>query len=46
MRKLKVFLYVFLILYGVYLIFPYFIKIDIKEIPESTIIYDEENNEL
>lgn len=46
MRKLKIFLIFFTILYGIYFIFPYFTKVEIKKIPKSTIVYDEQNYEL
>lgn len=42
----KKFLFIFLSIYGIYFILPYFIEVHIKEIPISTLIYDENNIEL
>ncbi|MDD5770459.1 MAG: transglycosylase domain-containing protein [Candidatus Gracilibacteria bacterium] len=46
MKKSKILVFSFLILIGIYFIFPYFIKVEIKKIPTSTIILDENGNEL
>lgn len=46
MKKSKIIIFSFLVFLGIYLIFPYFIKIDIKKIPVSTVVYDNENNEI
>lgn len=46
MKKLKILLFCFLFVWGIYFIFPYFIKVEIKNIPPSLVIYDENNTEL
>ncbi len=46
MKKSKIIIFSFVFLLGIYFIFPYFIKVQIQKIPNSTIVYDEENNEL
>lgn len=46
MKKWKIFIFCFLCLWGIYLIFPYFIKVEIKNIPSSLVVYDENNIEL
>ncbi len=46
MKKLKIIIFIFLIFYGVYFFFPYFIKVKINPIPTSTLIYDKNNIEI
>jgi riboflavin transporter FmnP len=33
-------------IYLIYFLFPYFIKIELKEIPNSQVIYDSNNEEI
>ena len=44
-RVLKLSFFIWFLI-GIYFIFPYFINVEIKKIPTSTIVYDEKNNEL
>lgn len=46
MKKLKIFIITFIVLFGIYFIFPYFIEVEIKKIPFSIVVYDENNYEL
>jgi penicillin-binding protein 2A len=46
MKKSKIIIFSFIFLLGIYFIFPYFIKVQIQKIPNSTIVYDENNNEI
>ena len=46
MKKLKIIIFIFLIFYGVYFFFPYFIKVKINPIPTSTLIYDKNKKHI
>ncbi len=46
MRKLKITILISLSLFGIYFIFPYFINVEINNIPSSTIVYDENKIEI
>ncbi len=46
MKTLKILLFVFVWLYGIYFFFPYFIKVELQAIPSSTVVYDINNIEL
>ncbi|MDD5213548.1 MAG: transglycosylase domain-containing protein [Candidatus Gracilibacteria bacterium] len=45
-KSIKITLISIIFLYVIYFTFPYFIKIDLKEIPESKVIYDSNNEEI
>jgi hypothetical protein len=42
-KSIKITIISIIVLYLIYFIFPYFIKINLKEIPESQVIYDINN---
>lgn len=46
MKKIKKIWLWLILLWGVYCIFPFFISVDIPKIPQSTIIYDNNKNEI
>lgn len=46
MKALKICLFIFLWLFGMYFFFPYFIKVELPKIPVSTVIYDSNHIEL
>lgn len=46
MKKTRIFLVWFLCFLGIYFVFPYFIDVQIKNIPASTLIYDENKEEI
>lgn len=45
-KSIKITIISIIVLYLIYFIFPYFIKINLKEIPESQVIYDINNEEI
>lgn len=45
-KYLKISLISILALYGIYFIFPYFVKLELREIPKSQVIYDSNDEEI